>query len=192
MTVFVLRHGETYANVDKRYFGFSESDLTERGKLQIQKMKEILLDKKIDKVYCSPSDRTKQTAKILGVDYIINENLREMNFGIFEEMTYDEIMNKYPNEGNEFYSNWGKYKIPKGESFIDVNNRVRTFFESIKKDEDVLVITHGGWIRALLSDALDGRIKLWEVDISTGSLSIFENINNEYKLINIVRGKENE
>lgn len=192
MTVFVLRHGETYANVDRRYIGFSESDLTEKGKLQIRKVKEILVDKKFDKVYCSPSSRTRQTAKILGVDYVIDENLKEMNFGIFEEMTYSEIMDKYPKECNDFYSNWGKYKIHRGESFIDVNNRVRTFFDSIKKDEDILVITHGGWIRALLSDILEGRVKLWEMDISTGSLFIFENINNEYKLINIVRGKENE
>ena len=192
MTVFVLRHGETYANVDKRYSGFSESDLTEKGKFQIQKMKEILVDKKFDKVYCSPSSRTRETAKILGVKCTINENLREMNFGMFEEMTYDEIMEKYPKEGNEFYSNWGKYRIPEGESFIDVNKRVRTFFDSIKKDENILIITHGGWIRALLYDALDGRVKLWEMDISTGSLSVFENINNEYKLLDIVRGKENE
>ncbi|MEA3424460.1 MAG: histidine phosphatase family protein [Bacillota bacterium] len=192
MTVFVLRHGETYANVDKRYFGFSESDLTETGKLQIRKMKEILVDEKFDKVYCSPSGRTKQTAEILGVDYIINENLREMNFGIFERMTYDEIMNKYPKESNEFYSNWGKYKIPKGESFIDVNKRANGFLDSIDKDENILIITHGGWIRAFLSDVLDGKAEHWEVDISTGSLSIIENINNEYKLINVVRGKDNE
>ena len=83
MTIFVLRHGETYANVDKRYSGFSESKLTEKGKLQIENIKEILLTRKFDKVYCSPSSRTRETAEILGVEYIIDENLREINFGIF-------------------------------------------------------------------------------------------------------------
>ncbi|MGV8146947.1 MAG: histidine phosphatase family protein [Alkaliphilus sp.] len=169
MKLYIVRHGETYANVEKRYVGFTDSELTEKGKKQIQNLRKTMGNIKLKKTYCSPSIRTRKTAEILGFTCAIDERLREMNFGILEGMTYDEIMKKQPEIGNRFFSEWNDYKIPEGESYIEVRNRVKDFINRLD-EEDTLIITHGGWIRAFIAEIEAEEIDIWDLDIKVGCL----------------------
>ncbi len=169
MKIYLIRHGETYANVEKRYVGFTDSELTEKGEEQIKDLKKIVGNMEVIKAYCSPSTRTRKTAEILGYDCEIDANLREFNFGILEGMTYDEIMNEQAEVGNQLFSRWKDYKIPEGESFVELRGRVKTFISRLG-EENVVIVTHGGWIRAFLGEITEEEIDIWDLDISVACL----------------------
>ena len=180
MKIYLIRHGETYANVEKRYVGFTNTALTEKGKGQIKELRKKLSKLTIKKAYCSPSTRTKKTAELLGLNYETEENLREMNFGILEGMTYNEIMEKKPEVGRQFFSEWESYQVPGGESYLKVRERVKEFI-NILEDENTLVVTHGGWIRAFLAEIEPKEIDIWNLDINVGCLIEVEKTDDLYK-----------
>ena len=71
MDIIMIRHGETEDNVSK-VFSRDDTKLSEIGKEQIKRTRELLKDFKFDKVYYSPLERTKETLGILGLEGIPN------------------------------------------------------------------------------------------------------------------------
>ena len=101
--ILFIRHGETDCNKKRLYYGHLNPGLNENGlwqlkntKINLEKMKE---NKNIDIVFSSDLKRCSQSMEILGIDKkvekIFTEELRELNFGIFEGKTYEEIKNEY-------------------------------------------------------------------------------------------------
>ena len=95
--VIFIRHGETDFNKAKLYFGHSDPDLNATGMEQLRNTR-VLLEKREktpDIVFSSDLKRCTQSMEILGIDKkvekILTEELRELNFGIFEGKTYEEI-----------------------------------------------------------------------------------------------------
>lgn len=88
MIIYLLRHGTTRYNAEKRYQGQRDIPLSEEGRARIRQA-----DFSPDVVYVSPLIRTQQTAKILfpQAKQVIVENLKEMNFGSFEGRNYREM-----------------------------------------------------------------------------------------------------
>lgn len=165
--IIAVRHGETFANLDKRYLGSTDSPLTEEGKKQMLFFKKYIIEEDIEVVYSSPLGRAVESAEILCDSFVVDSRLAEMDFGIFEGMTYDEIMKRYPDEGDKFYSDIENFKIPSGESFIDVKMRVQDFLDSMK-EESALLLTHGGWIRGLLALIMNGEKEIWDYTVGNG------------------------
>ena len=155
MIVYLARHASSVANEEGRYCGSSSSPLSDHGKEQAKKLKEKLesMDLDYEKAYTSPSGRCIETLDALEIKFEVERDnlLEEIDFGIFEAMTYDEIQEKYPIVSAEFFKNIHTYRIPNGESFQDVKSRAERFLGKVSKFgiESVFALTHSGFIRAM-------------------------------------------
>lgn len=105
-----------------------------------------------DRCYCSPMLRTRQTADTMGLTYETDANLREISFGRWEGLAFDEINASDP----ELVDRWAEYAddfaFPEGESVGGFNARVREFAARVADEpaQRVVVVTHGGVIRTLI------------------------------------------
>ena len=144
MILYVVRHGQTPANVDHLFNGINTLDLTDVGVKQAEELASSLKDIDIDYIFCSPLKRTVHTANILNVDnkqINIDDRLIERDCGKYtlkptsliedrSDVLYDKNDNKY----EEF------------ESFSSIIERVNDFINDLKeeyKDKNILVVTHG-------------------------------------------------
>ena len=161
MKIYLTRHGETEYNKGKLMQGRSDIPLNEKG---IEQAKEAALgvkNIKFDAVYASPLDRAVATASIIGnvprESIICDERILEADFGPFEGKPYHTLGPKM----TLFWMYPEIFKGPKSaESIESMVSRSRSFLEDLKsKDyENVLVVCHGGIIRALCG-VLENRPK---------------------------------
>ena len=178
MKLIMVRHGESQANVKGIYSGWTDYDLTERGKEQAEKAGEYLKNINIDKIYSSPIKRALKTAQIISSqinkDIKIIDDLKEINFGIFDGKTHKEIIKVYKDEYENWVKNYIKHRISQGESLEDLYNRINNFINKLKKDNNdktYLIVTHGGVIQVLITILLDLDIeKMWNFKIPTGAI----------------------
>jgi probable phosphoglycerate mutase len=151
-TIILVRHGQTQWNVEGRYQGRLNSDLTEKGKTQSKrnasKIAKVLDLKMPFKVFSSPLGRAKESCYIicdeLGIDksrIIFDERLSEFNYGIFEGKTKDECQELYPQVLAQREANKWSYQIENGESYLLVSERVKSWLSSLSSDS-VLVVAH--------------------------------------------------
>ena len=142
MSIYVVRHGQTDWNLQKRAQGRKDIMLNENGIEQARNLKESLNGIKFGKVISSPLKRAKETAEILAPGSVIEDNrIIERDFGEFEGLSAKE----FDNDGFWSYKKNCTYKS--AENIRDVFNRVYNFLDELEnehKDEDVLVVTHGG------------------------------------------------
>ena len=154
MELIIIRHGQTIANSNNWYYGFTDSPITERGKEQ-GKAAGIFIDRldfEPDVIYLSERTRTHETLELMGYDKaaaIIDSRINEQNMGAFECMTYQEIQAKYPTAFDDWNNDFNNYKPPGGESHLELYERVKAFMEDLIENEKttgkrILVVAHGG------------------------------------------------
>jgi len=168
MRFILARHGETEANVGGIYSGWTDFPLTDKGKKQIKKLgKALKRYEDIECIYSSPLQRALSTAKAISkvIDKQIHtvDCLKEMNFGVFDGKTGDEIQGQYQTEWKMWIEDYVNYRIPEGENLIDVYDRIIEFIDSLKNKEGTcLIVTHGGIIQTIITYLLDiGLDKMW-------------------------------
>jgi broad specificity phosphatase PhoE len=158
---FVLvRHGETPFNREGRFQGAdSDPPLTPRGREQAQAVAEELEGVDFDALYTSDLLRAIETAQVLaetvGVAPRVLEGLREMSHGEWEGKTKAEILETWPEVHAAFEEDPRGVARPGGDSYGDLAERVWPLLERLAdrhRGERVLVVTHGGPIRLVLSD----------------------------------------
>jgi broad specificity phosphatase PhoE len=163
MLLYLIRHGETVWNQQKRYFGASNIGLSSNGIKQGKSLRLELKGVCVDYVYSSGSRRTYDFACLIFPGHRINKTrgLRELGFGVFEGRTHAQLMNECP----DIYSRWLKdpynVRIPKGENFPSFRNRVLNALRRIIRKSGantVAVVTHGGPIRIILGVIFKSRI----------------------------------
>jgi len=150
MKIIITRHGQTTWNFENKhkFQGITDIELSEIGKKQSEKLANRLKDIIIDSIYCSPLKRCIQTRneilkKNTPQNLIIEENLKEINFGIFESLTKEEVKTKYSEIWTQREKNKLTYQIPKGESLNQVQTRANKVLTKILKEKkDVLIIAH--------------------------------------------------
>ncbi len=176
--LILIRHGVTEWNLKNRYAGFTDVELSSEGKRQVAKLRPRFKKLTVHKVYSSNKKRALQSARIVFKRTKIEllADLREIHFGIFEGLTYEEIMAKYP----AIYKKWFKdpfaTAIPKAERLGDFRKRVVRAFRniiSLNKDKTVAVVCHGGSISIYLNHILKSR-DFWQRIPGAASLSIVE------------------
>ncbi len=150
MKVILIRHGMTEGNINKKFIGCATDEgLSQKGKELLKK----ITYPSVDKVFTSPMKRCRETAKIIFPEYNaeIVEDLREIDFGIFEGKNHNEL------NGNAEYKKWldsgGLAEIPNGESFEKFCERCcNAFLKTIKNAEskNIAFVVHGGTIMAVL------------------------------------------
>ncbi|WP_250277450.1 histidine phosphatase family protein [[Clostridium] colinum] len=188
----LIRHGKTYANEQKLYYGFSDIALSENGIKELYHLKNIIQYEMPSLFITSGLKRTIETLNILfgKVDYIVNENFKEMNFGDFELKSYKQLKN------NEDYKKWieniDENNIPNGETKKEFENRVIKAFEDLfhhckkQKIKDVVVICHSGVISIIMMYLFKEKSKNfydWLPSYGRGYTIIFKNKYKNYKNI---------
>src|SRR5919108_367794 len=100
--LYLVRHGATQLTEEDRFSGASNIHLSEAGRDQVKQLATRLADDNIAAIYCSPLDRTRETAEILaephGLTLIPNEDLREISHGHWEGLTRREVEERFPEE----------------------------------------------------------------------------------------------
>lgn len=164
MTVYLIRHGQTQGNLERRYIGSTDQPLCGQGR-------EALAGKRlpaVGAVYVSPLRRCRETAALLYPDMPqqIVEDLRECDFGAFENHTYEEL------KDDPAYRAWldtaGLSAPPGGEGRADMARRTAAAFRDIAArhgpEDSIALVVHGGTIMALLEALEDSRqFYRWQV-----------------------------
>ncbi|XP_008120896.1 6-phosphofructo-2-kinase/fructose-2,6-bisphosphatase 1 isoform X2 [Anolis carolinensis] len=154
-SIYLSRHGESELNLHGRIGG--DSGLSERGKQYARALSGFIRSQYINdlKVWTSHMKRTIQTAEALGVPYEQWKALNEIDAGVCEEMTYEEIQAHYPEEFALRDQDKYRYRYPKGESYEDLVQRLEPVIMELERQENVLVICHQAIMRCLLAYFLD-------------------------------------
>lgn len=119
--IIFVRHGQTEWNVLGRYQGQTDIALSPLGIEQAEKLAAHFPVDKVEAVYSSDLVRAMTTARCVadrfGLTVEPRPELRELNFGDWEGLTYDEIVAKWPDALNNFFQHPDVLEIPHGESF---------------------------------------------------------------------------
>ena len=176
--LILIRHGQTEMNAQSLYFGKLNPPLNDLGISQAYQAKEKLLDIDYDIIYSSPLERAKQTAEIcnyLDKDIVYDSNLEEINFGIFEGLTFKEISEKYPVEVKKMKEDWKEYNYVTGESPKEMLQRAVSFLEILDYTKNNLIVAHWGIINSIISYFISGNLdSYWKFKIQNASIVIFE------------------
>ena len=126
--IWIIRHGEPEDVAQGRCYGRLDVGLSPQGRLQLERVAAHLRGEPLAAIYASPRQRATESASILGSHHAcgieILEGMREIDFGDFEGLSYDEIAQRYP----EIYRNWmerpTETRFPNGESSEHMRTRV--------------------------------------------------------------------
>lgn len=178
--LILIRHGQTEMNKEGMYYGRLDVHINENGKKQAEKACEILKNLNIDydKIYASTMIRAKETAEIVNYKKLpIEESplIMEMDFGIFEGLTYEELKVKYPEQLKKSAEDWKNYSYETGENPYMLQERAVKFLNTLDKNINNLVVTHWGIICSLMSwlfsHKLDGY---WKFQAKNGGIVIID------------------
>ncbi|HWC13537.1 MAG TPA: histidine phosphatase family protein [Actinomycetota bacterium] len=156
--IFLVRHGATLWNLEKRAQGHADIDLNEEGHKQAASVASDLSRMDIDAVYASDLKRAVDTATPIaaahGLEVVVDKDLREIDQGEWEGLTADEIRERWPDL-------WGPNRHynarPGGESPQEVRARALEAVERAVRshpDGRIVVVSHGGTIRWISAEAL--------------------------------------
>ena len=159
--LYLVRHGATPLTAEDRFSGAENVHLSEEGRKQVVRLAERLADDKIHAIYCSPLDRTAETAGIIagphGLKPIPRDGLREISHGHWESLTRKEVEERFPEE----YAAWEEdpftFAPAGGESGISVLARALPVIREVvvnHTDRNILVVSHKATLRLVLSSLL--------------------------------------
>jgi len=171
MNIYLIRHTTPDIELVNCY-GQSDLDVADtfteeakRTRLQLPGFDKV-------KVYSSPLIRCRKLAEFLDLgDITFDERLKEIYFGQWEMMPWKKIDKKALDSWMKDFVN---LKTPGGESFRDMHDRVMDFFNEMlsKETDDVVLVCHGGVIRAILANILQMPLKnLFRMNVDFGAVS---------------------
>ncbi|WP_025741392.1 alpha-ribazole phosphatase [Aquimarina pacifica] len=149
MEIYLVRH--TTPNIEKGIcYGQSDIGVTETFEKEVEKIHSQIPIHDISKVYSSPLQRCKLLAKTFNHTTFFDDRLKELNFGDWELMAWDDIN---PSEINPWMNDFVHTPTTNGESYIILQNRILAFFNELEHSskEKIVIVTHAGPMRALLS-----------------------------------------
>lgn len=176
--LILVRHGQTDLNKKGVYFGILDPPLNFQGKIEVKSARELLKKIDYDEIFTSNLKRAVETAKeinYLDRKLIETEDLREINFGIFEGYTYEELKKLYPEELKKS-NDWKKYNYVTGESIEEVQKRVISFIEkTIDFEKNTILVSHWGVINTILSYYFSVGIEgYWKYNVNNGGIVVIE------------------
>lgn len=187
--LILVRHGQTDMNKERLYYGRLDVPINETGREQAREARKNLINFKIDydQIYSSDLKRAYETAQIINyknLDIKIDTRIKEMDFGIFEGLSSEEIKKIYPEQMEKARKNWKTYSYENGESPYIMQERVIDFFETIDKSKNTLIATHWGIITSLLSHLFSfGLLSYRKFEVKNGGIIIIDFVNNKYPVL---------
>ena len=152
-----MRHGRTAWNASKRFQGHSDVPLSDEGHAQARALARVLRGERFDRAYASDLKRAIETAETIlsgaAARLEVDARLREFDFGTWEGLTWDEIVERFPSRAHDVPTDARAYHPDGGESFGDVEARVASFLAELEglPAARVLVATHAGVLHAAMS-----------------------------------------
>ncbi len=189
--IILIRHGQTDWNLAGKFQGQQDIPLNEEGTKQAAAVARYLAEEKIDIIYSSDLQRALTTArKIAGYQQNIRiktlPGLREINFGQWEGLTYQDIQQNYPDRFKKWYENPGDTAPPGGEGIIDFQKRVVDQLKDISRQSEgknIVVVAHGGTIKIFLTHILKMPVNLyWKLEIDHCRITIVKYYHGEFTL----------
>jgi len=170
MKIYVIRHGQTKLNVQGMINGSIDDELTAEG-IEQAKAAAVSLPTSIKHMYVSSLGRARQTAQYLNAErqlpITFHDELQEVDFGILNGTPYvGELVRRHKMMDYDWH--------PSGENVEDVKNRVLAIIQQIRsesKDEEALIVAHGGIVRMLYFLETNGGIL---DEISNASIHSFD------------------
>lgn len=154
--IYFTRHGETVWNRQFRFQGHKDSDLTDKGVLAAELLADRIEEIELDYIISSPLMRAYSTAEILkgkkDVEIIKHNGLKEINLGVFEGMSYEDIKKEHPKLLDLIESDPINNRYPNGENLREFYNRVVDAFKEIienYRNKTTLIVAHGGTIKCI-------------------------------------------
>ncbi len=161
-TLVLLRHGQSVWNMENRFTGFTDVDLSDVGVAEAKAAGEKLKTLPLDHVFTSTLKRAYHTAELAlaaagqsAVAQTRHDDLRERDYGDLTGLNKDDMRQKYGEEQVHIWRRSYDVQPPNGESLKDVVARVEPYYQAniaplLKDGKNVLVAAHGNTLRAML------------------------------------------
>lgn len=162
MRIYLVRHGSTEWNERGLWQGVVDTQLSENGRREVERLAQFLRRANFAAIYSSPMTRALQTAEIIATvtnhrgEVLVDERLRECEIRLWNGMSMEELIRSYPNE----YRTWSSKldaDVPGVESLKSVQERMYNFLESValqSVDDGVIIVSHAIALRMLISKVL--------------------------------------
>lgn len=180
MRLYLIRHGQTRWNIEGKIQGKTDIPLNETGLCQAGCLAKAMERSDISAVYSSALKRARQTAERLaeekGLPVHLMEELREVDFGLWEGKTWSEIERDYPKD----FAGWSKNPVETGptggEQREDCQARCRKAVEQILSGPEsaVAIVAHGGILVYVIDYLLRNQTEKQEIIVRNASISVVE------------------
>lgn len=194
MKIWITRHGQTNLNKQKLMQGLTDEPLNERGIEQAKQAREAIGDITFDAVFASPLNRAINTASIIGgidaKDVIIDDRIIETDFGKYEQRKYwmlGPLMTLYWALPEVFGAPGSVEKIS------SMTKRSASFLSELEKKDyqNVLVVCHGGIIRALCGYMEDKKNGIkWRPKPHNCEIRVYETLDGKHTYLSTINGKK--
>ena len=179
MKLLLVRHGQTDWNLNRRFQGQRDIPLDAIGIQQATALANRLSHEHIDVIFTSDLQRAHETANIIAAQHAceihVEARLREMNFGAWEGLTYDEIKQNEPSALAAREADIFTTAAPDGETLNQLTARVESVLNDLRAqyaNKTILIAAHGGPLQILLCLALDlSPSRYWQFRLAQASLS---------------------
>ncbi len=196
LEIIIVRHGETDSNKKGTYLGWTDIELNEEGIRQAGGARDRLKGEKIDMILSSPLKRTRQTAEIINENFNLDieyfESLKERNFGIWDNLTYREVSEKYPEECKAWAEDWMNYCVEVGESHVQMGERVKNFLDKLvagKENGKILIVTHLGCAKMIILHLLCMPLEdYWRFSMNNAGIVRIEVNDEKYAYLTMLNG----
>lgn len=179
--IYLIRHGEPdFPQPTKYCLGRTDWPLSLEGRKQAQSLAHFFSERKIELIYSSPLQRTRQTAEIIAQNKLavhLCDDLREIDMGIWDGLTFKQIKQSYPQEYEERGRDFFNYRVPQGESFKQLSERVLPAWQQIiaSCEKESIIVAHAGVNRIILATILQRPLNdIFAIKQPLGCLNIIK------------------
>jgi len=180
--LYLLRHGQVADGHTHLYHGNNDIELSPQGVRQLEQAAAQLQEVELAGVYASDLSRAAQGAEIIcrgrSIEPRIIPEFREIHFGVWEGLSFQEIMEQYPDDLQARFNDLPNFRIPGVESLMDLKARALLALKGLIEEhheQAFLLVAHAGINRVILSEALGLNLQnLFRLDQNYGCLNIID------------------
>ncbi|WP_336212325.1 alpha-ribazole phosphatase [Enterobacter sp. P82] len=182
MRIFLVRHGQTTANISGVFYGSTDLSLSPQGIAQSQRVAGYLSEVAFGQTRVSALQRSQQTARLIvptAHDVHVDARLNELDFGEWEMRHFSDIEKEYPASWQRWMDDWQNATPDGGEAFPHFAARVRAAADEmsqLQRREDTLIVAHQGVLSLLLATWLGMPVAaMWHFPFSHDAYTVVEN-----------------
>lgn len=194
--LYLVRHGQVEGFEQRRYNGQGDVPLTALGWEQYRSLQCRLKERPLAAVYSSDLNRCLGGARLLcqphGLEPVALPALRELHTGLWQGIPWQELQRRFPRQWQERLKDIVHYRVPDGESLLDLSLRVLPALKSLLAAHprgEILVVGHGAVNRVILLDALGASLQsAFRIEQAYGCLNIIDYLEDGTSTVQLLNG----